>query len=221
MTENLRLNFTTTTTLTPADTDIVSNWTPGVATETASSHTKWNPTETYSPEMFHQVRSYSNGNNTLTTYDGETQKIGTFYNWYTATATSGTYNNQNEQSPLNPSAYYSICPKGWAIPYLGGRIGWMNLLTTSYGYSAGGTDTRQIVSSFPFSLIISGLYDADYGASTTQNSFGYYHSGDAATNSSIYYLLISNISTTGIKANSFYYATMPKSDGFPIRCVSR
>ena len=53
---------------------------------------------------------------------------GCFYNWYTATASSGT-------TWTTGDANYDICPKGWVLP-TGGDNGEFATLAISYGYSS-------------------------------------------------------------------------------------
>ena len=74
-----------------------------------------------------------------------TDDYGCYYNWYTATASSGT----SSISTLNVDVAYSICPKSWSLPNSGVNGREDNHLTTdfvnlvrAYGY---GTDSLDVV----------------------------------------------------------------------------
>ncbi len=68
-----------------------------------------------------------------------TDVYGCYYNWFTATASSGT----SETGLYGPeSVDYSICPKGWSLP-TGGQGGEFETLASSYGYNSEADTTSQ------------------------------------------------------------------------------
>jgi len=134
MTQNLDLDLSTSTALTPATSDVSSNWTPAYTTATqANSGTiladntgqrSWslgnyritNPTTSsdcgYPKNDLSQCTSQFTAYNTPTTANGEANAhyiVGNHYQWNAATAgTGGTITSGQATS--------SICPKGWKLP---------------------------------------------------------------------------------------------------------
>ena len=128
MTQNLELSLTDRT-LTPADSDIATNWTPSTDNQALEyGDFVWTTPSDYTscgssvgdlsdcPEHFVQITSdmipmseprtdgvVISGN----TYDAH-YKIGYYYSWYTAVA--------NTESTSSTNASGSICPKGWRLP---------------------------------------------------------------------------------------------------------
>lgn len=128
MTQNLELNLTDRT-LTPADSDVATNWTPSTDNQALDyGDFVWTTPSDYTscgssvgdlsdcPEHFAQITSdmipmseprtdgvVISGN----TYDAH-YKIGYYYSWYTAVA--------NTESTSSVYASGSICPKGWKLP---------------------------------------------------------------------------------------------------------
>ena len=116
MTQDLNFTLNTSKALTPADSDVPSNWTPNNNTQT-STGTAW---ETPSATT---ARSYTNGTRT-------------YYNWYAATG--GTTN----ASTTSGNATGSVCPKGFTLPASSDY----SSLTTTYHItddSTGSTKLRQ------------------------------------------------------------------------------
>lgn len=98
MTQNLDLDLSTSTTLTPADTNISSNWTPSISTTTTASGYSGSDTgKSYDPGDVY----YENTSGTDRHYH-----VGNYYQWSAATA-GYTGTSRSAQS---------ICPKGWALP---------------------------------------------------------------------------------------------------------
>ena len=128
MTQNLELSLADRT-LTPADSDIATNWTPSTDNQALDyGDFVWTTPSDYTscgssvgdlsdcPEHFVQITSdmipmseprtdgvVISGN----TYDAH-YKIGYYYSWYTAVA--------NTESTSSTNASGSICPKGWRLP---------------------------------------------------------------------------------------------------------
>ena len=98
MTQNLDLDLSTNRTLTPANTNISSNWTPSTSTTTTISGYYLDDTgNSYNPGDVY----YENTSGTDQHYH-----VGNYYQWSAATA-GYTGTSQSTQS---------ICPKGWTLP---------------------------------------------------------------------------------------------------------
>ena len=101
MTQNLDLDLSTGTTLTPANTNIPSNWTPRTSTTTTISGYNSDTGKSYNPGDKYYGGSYSASDPTTMHYH-----VGNYYQWSAATA-GYTGTSQSTQS---------ICPKGWTLP---------------------------------------------------------------------------------------------------------
>ena len=101
MTQNLDLDLSTSTTLTPDDTNISSNWTPRTSTTTTISGYNSDTGKSYNPGDKYYEGSYSASDPTTMHYHA-----GNYYQWSAATA-GYTGTSQSTQS---------ICPKGWTLP---------------------------------------------------------------------------------------------------------
>ena len=98
MTQNLDLDLSTSKTLTPADTNIPSNWTPSTSTTTTiSGYNNPDTAKSYNPGDVY----YENTSGTDSHY-----YAGNYYQWSAATA---GYTSTGESTQ-------SICPKGWKLP---------------------------------------------------------------------------------------------------------
>ena len=83
-------------------------------------------------------RSYHEGNNAY----------GDYYNFFAASAESGTY------SMSSGNATDSLCPKGWQLPPLSGNKSWNNLLVDAYNLQnneSGSTAVRKATIDMPYS----------------------------------------------------------------------
>ena len=225
MSSNLMLNFTASTTLTPSDSDVSSNWTPGVATQTTGG-VNWGPVDT---EIgINAIHSYTNGNlwaddagtgaTTTAPAAGSdnyyTRRIGNYYNWYTTTAGTGTYSTTSSSS----DATSSICPKGWQLPTSknttnanGNRYSYYNLLATTYGIASSATGSA-IVRATPLSFV-PGFYNPNSGSIATV-SIGNFLSASAGSNTHTYNL---HLTATIVNASN----SSNKTYGYPVRCVAR
>lgn len=101
MTQNLDLDLSTSKTLTSADTNIPSNWTPKTSTTTTISGYNSDTGKSYNPGDKYYEGSYSASDPTTMHYH-----VGNYYQWSAATA-GYTGTSQSTQS---------ICPKGWTLP---------------------------------------------------------------------------------------------------------
>lgn len=101
MTQNLDLDLSTSTTLTPANTNIPRNWTPRTSTTTTISGYNSDTGRSYDAGNQAYEGSYNENNPTTAHY-----LVGNYYQWSAATA-GYTGTSQSTQS---------ICPKGWTLP---------------------------------------------------------------------------------------------------------
>lgn len=131
--------------------------------------------------------------NTGTTY-------GVLYNWYAATAGTGTY------IPTSDDAKSSICPKGWRLPMEDDYGGEFNDLYTSYGSSV-----INMFSETGPNITLSGMRLG--GNTNNQGDRGYYWSSTTSINSrgTANNHFINNSSSYLTINNGFY--------GFSVRCI--
>ena len=247
MSQNLDLDLTTTMTLTSDDTDIQTahdgtartSWTPGVVTETESNATVWgdgnneasiNIVRSYDPGNLYCTGAESGANQTCSTTrtNDNTEHVGNYYNWYTATAGTGTYADTSTASTdeetgaviSDPEANDSICPKGWTLPTNsttltlanGNLYSYKNLVNTTYsaGNNAAGA---VIVRSAPLSFPFSGFYSASSGAPASQGTLGRFWSSSAYSATNSRYL---SINRSNVNPSTFYN----KRSGYSVRCVA-
>ena len=173
MTQNLRIAGKT---ITPADSDVTLNYT--IPASNLSGF------DTYSDS-----RAYVDS-----TYGG-------YYNWYTATAGTGT----TSLSTNGQNTTVSICPKGWRLPTSGNSTSDFQTLYNNYNSSSA-------LRSAPMNLTFSGLA---YSSSVyNQGSLGYYWSSTVYSNDYAYLLYLNSSSVNPSNSNYKYY-------GFSVRCVAR
>ena len=101
MTQNLDLDLSTSKTLTPADTNIPSNWTPKTSTTTTISGYNSDTGKSYDAGNQAYEGTYNASDPTTAHY-----LVGNYYQWSAATA-GYTGTSQSTRS---------ICPKGWTLP---------------------------------------------------------------------------------------------------------
>ena len=109
MTQDLKLGGDSALTLTSADSDVSSNFT--LATENTGEWCKENSSACDDQSLMRKTGAPN----------------GYLYNWYAATAGSGTYS-----TAANVNVNSSICPKGWKLP-TGGASGQFAGLDVAYG----------------------------------------------------------------------------------------
>ena len=169
MTQNLRIAGKT---ITPADSDVISNY-----TIPASSINGFN---------------FSDTSNAYVNSDGG------FYNWYTATAGTGT------QSMSSGNTSVSICPKGWRLP-TGGSSGEFQTLYSNYNSSS-------VIRSNPVNLTLSGyMYSSSRG---NQGVLGYYWSSTVYSSGTTAHVLYLG------GANVYPADTYGKYYGISVRCIA-
>ena len=128
----------------------------------------------------------------------ENPSYGTYYNWYTATAGTGTYEMASGE------ATGSICPKGWKLPPNSGTGSYNSLV------SAAGWTTGSQMMAAPASFLLAG----DTGGEDIgdQGVYGVYWSSTADDSDNAYYL---DFDTDRI--NPQYGDS--KGGGYSVRCV--
>ena len=193
MTENLKL---TNVTISDADSNLPSGKT---VTIPASSTANWCTTN--STACDNQLMTLDATDTSISGQSSAQPSYGVYYNWYTATATYGTY----ETASGNVS--YDICPKGWRLP-TGGGAGEFQALRNVYSSSAFGDNWTLA----PLNFVLSGRR----GSSSTNNqgSTGYYWLSTALSNNSAY----------GPQLGSSYVNTTVygyKYLGYSVRCVAK
>ena len=232
MTQNLDLDLSTSTALTPATSDVSTNWTPGYSTATqATSSTiladntgqrSWslgnyritNPTTSndcgYPKNDASQCTAQFTAYTTPTTQNKDANAhyiLGNHYQWNAATAgTGGTISSGQATS--------SICPKGWKLPESNSTA------VGSFGglINAGsiGTDVAKLTSA-PYYFVRGG----DVNQSTRYlfedaGNGGYYWSSTPRSNGSSAYFLTFGSTDFITPSNN---AT--RRFGFSVRCIAR
>ena len=170
MTQNLRIAGKT---ITPADSDVTANYT--IPASTINGFSSYDVSNAY------------------------VDSGGGFYNWYTATAGTGTHNLSVDGQ--NTTA--SICPKGWRLP-TSGSGGEFQTLYNNYNSSS-------VIRSNPVNLTLSGLVLSS--SRYNQGSVGHYWSSTVRSDNFVYGLILS---ASGV--NPVFNDT--KNNGFSVRCVA-
>ena len=173
MTQNLRIAGKT---LTPADSDVTSNYT--IPASSLSGFSSYDTSNAYIDS----------------TYGG-------YYNWYTATAGTGTYS----LSTNGQNTTVSICPKGWRLPTSGNSNSDFNILYNNYNSSSA-------LRPAPMNLTLSGY--AYSSSMNDQGSGGYYWSSTVYSFSNAYSLYLNSSGVTPSDYSTKFY-------GFSVRCVAR
>ena len=153
-----------------------------------------------------------------------TTYLGDYYNWYAATAESGTWND------TSGNMQDSICPKGWSLPENAdtNHRSWNYLLKTTY--TVINTAGDQTVTSrnkygnayspslamheIPLSVVFSGDYYWVNGGLGSRGTYGYFWSSTPYATTYARYLAFSSTSVYPQGGNN-------KTYGFTIRCVAR
>ncbi len=222
MTQNLDLDLNTGITLTPVNTDIVTNWTPRVGTY-ATGDTTWNNSDT-TPESYNPgdlcwtglidtSRSGTLGNASYATSCSEEganlhYHVGNYYNWTAAIA----MNNSSAYVTQNTDVDQSICPAGWTLPKNGTTLtgsGSFYYMINQTGFTSGTSGT---IHQAPGFFVYSGRWN---GSSTDVGSYGLYWSS-VAYNSDYKYA-----SWFDAESNLSPQAIMFPSIGLSVRCVAR
>lgn len=178
MTQNLDLDLSTGTTLTPDNTNIPSNWTPSTSTTTGSF-------SGYNSSSGDTGKSHNPGDVYYENTSGTDQHYhaGNYYQWSAATA-GYTGTSQSTQS---------ICPKGWTLPspsqfqqLINSGLSGSNFMNAPYYFLRGGVLGDSLLSgagsqgyywsSTPYSSSIAEVLNCDY---YVYSGFGSRYNGDS------------------------------------------
>ena len=192
MLDNLRLGDSSTISLTPADTNIASNY-----TLPASGTANFNSSTGYTTAAVNA--DYKN--TTTTSYGAGSGKIGNYYTYCSASA--GTYCYAEGSGTGN--ARYDICPAGWRMPK-GGDSGEYQALYTSYSISA--TDLK-----IALSTPLSGVFTN--GLAYYQGGDGHFWSSTMYDGSYMYKLRVDSGS------GAYPTGDMKRYNGGSVRCLLR
>ncbi len=181
MTQNLRL---TDHNLTPADSDVSESYVLPASTTLSADD---NPAQ-FSEADVYESKVY---------YDPSHPEYGAYYNWYTATASTGnaTLSTKGENAPS------SVCPSGWHLPTGGANGDFYSLLNGQ---------NISVIEGDPYFLSKTGdIYDS---VLQVNGSNGHLWSSTAAREGMAYIL---NFNTT-INHSNYNYRWY----GQPIRCIA-
>ena len=222
MTENLRLNPNdSNTSITASNTHNPTS--TFINTDLASITTPYFKTCTSNNTTCDDQLSFGLGNITGTSnsYNGSNQTTsrwyayGVMYNWYTATAGNGSYNDGS-----GVVANGDICPSGWHLPYGGSGTGTKGgntdggfyYLGSRLGATSSNATSSNIWRSYPNNFVYSGYY---YGSSASnRGSYGFYWSSTAGGNSSGYNLYFYSSGVNPGTSSSYKYY------GQAVRCLA-
>ena len=163
------------------------------------------------------------GNIKIQDADGNAVYYGTYFNWYAATAGSGTYAMTN----TGGNAENSVCPKNWMLPRNDGDKSWYNLLATKFGMTTAGNAsttpalqddiTKEInaTKKAPFSVVQAGYYYWGGGSLNSRGSHAPYWAATAYSQT--------NSRNLGFYALQYFYpqGSDYKIGGLTVRCVAR
>lgn len=135
----------------------------------------------------------------------DTEAYGVYYNWYAATAGTGTY------SVTSGEAAGSICPKGWILPPNSGERSYYNLLFTKGGLSNNAASATAMQTT-PYNFPLSG-YSYGEGIGSV-GSYGYFWSSTAGSDYRAYRL---DFDSSNVVPQDLSY----KGGGHSVRCVAR
>jgi uncharacterized protein (TIGR02145 family) len=216
MSQSLALDLTADEPIVASNNDgTTTTVTPNNTTQTTTG-TKWAQADdywrSYKPQASKNETYYQSGTTKSSsptgsgvTYDWE--KAGNIYNWYAATAGTGT------SSMTSSDATASICPKGWRLPFKSGAKSYYNLITTTYGLASSSAGSLALRAN-PLYFNLSGDYEYDSGAMGSQGSSGFYWSSTAYSSATDAYNLY--FGTSRIRPQFGH----SKGFGFSVRCVA-
>ncbi|MBR3253834.1 InlB B-repeat-containing protein, partial [Candidatus Saccharibacteria bacterium] len=177
MTQNLRLGSNgEMITLTNSDSDVTSSF-------SFTSAPAWSG-----------VFTSANVDTAQAYYSGDTS-LGSYYNWYTATASTG-----NSSTAADIEAHSSICPKGWVLP---NRAEYAMLLG-QYG-----NDENKLWSPALPNYVITGYYKDTLHNQSTTHTYAWERTAKSASSGDDMFLRIGKATATD-GMNKYY--------GMPVRC---
>ena len=133
---------------------------------------------------------------------------GNYYNWYSATAGTGSF------SMSSPSG--DLCPAGWKLPtgYNNGDFSVLDSALGGTGHIHTGDGAEKEFLKYPNNFVRAGEFGAHQESSSGRGYIGEYWTATVRGTDRVYALEISNSSLTpGFTANTMKY------NGYPIRCV--
>ena len=212
MVQNLALgSANTNTVLTPADSDVAVNFTiPASAVQTSGADA-WDATSVHVYDTGQiWIEPTSAGNDSIVhdtgTPPNQSQYVGSYYNWYTATAGTGT------ESMFSNNATNSICPKGWRLP-TGGADSEITTLTDALVNITTNTtsvpDASFTMQASPNYFVLSGRYHTEH----YRGGYGLWWSSTASPNGNRSHDLYLTASSVNPQNDS------NKNNGFAVRCV--
>ena len=247
MTENLRLELSANQVLTSATSDVTANRTVGLATQpynqASTNRYNWGVAATTDFSEATVDRWLSRSTKVGSTWStettpvqsvsddrkqdltGEDQKTGVYYNWYTATAGTGTWSI----TTAGTQATDSVCPAGWQLPRYSAVNGtsttapnksWMYLIRdiyqviTTQGDQGSSSTANAQLHAFPFSLPYSGDVRWQSGGTVNQGANGNFWSAGATSQTNARSLNFSG--TLDWPEYSSY-----RLYGFSVRCVAK
>lgn len=171
MIDNLKIQNKT---LTPADSDVSSNYTLPASSTSGFSSSNYDGDWVYIAD--------GSGNNKV--------EYGGYYSWHAATAGTGT------QSMSSGDATSSICPKGWRLPK-GGSSGDFQALVTALGGDTSSAGSTALQNPDGPNFVLAGYYYN--GSPYSRGSNGYYWSSTAYAANYAYNL---SFSSSGVDPTS-------------------
>ena len=191
-----------TTTVTPNNTTQTTT-----GTQWVQADNNWRSYKPQSSEAYYQsgIKKSSSPTGSGDTYLWES--AGNYYNWYAATAGTGT------SSMTSSDATASICPKGWRLPSNSGTKSYYNLITTTYGLASSSAGSLALRAN-PLNFNLSGYYEYYFGDMFNRGLGGRYWSSTAYSSATNAYYLTFDMSTINPQSN--YY----KGLGCSVRCVA-
>ena len=195
MTQNLALDLSTSKTLTSADTDVSSSYTPKSNTKTTTTSGATSAGQSWSLD-----NAYSETGDMHALY-------GNYYTWSAATAGTG-----DSLATDGKSATGSICPKGWQLP-TGGSSGKFQALAKSYSITndTAGSTTLQ---GDPLYFVMAGRINPSSGKLESVGSYGQYQSSTVHSTVTAYIL---GFSASTVNPANYYGCLFGQS----VRCVAR
>ena len=164
MTQNLDLNLSTSTTLTPANTNVSSNWTPPVSTRTNNTSSSYWRSDT--------GQSYDPGNEYYEGTGNAHYHAGNYYQYSVASAGCSSKSGNECQT--------SICPAGWTLPSNAQFESLENVGLTRYNFYRS-----------PYYFLRSGYLNSTYGLDDT-STHGFYWSSTTTGSSSYWFYVHAN-----------------------------
>jgi uncharacterized protein (TIGR02145 family) len=221
MSQNLAFDLTAGTPFIASNNDGTTTIvTPDTSTQTATgtdwsqSYDAWHSYKAQANEAYYKGGTTKSSTPTDDSVEYDWEKAGNYYNWYTATAGSGTH------AVMGAEASSSICPKGWRLPKEAGRRlpkNYSNLIEEEY-FMRSSYDSAVKLRSDPFNFLQSGYYNNSrmqdqsttgaYWSSMASEPYGDEWDGE-------------NAYSFEVKFTSFYPTSGPqKYQGNSVRCVS-